>query len=105
MKYVCQICGHVYDEEVEGVKFADLPEDWVCPLCGVDKSNFEQFYSSLGDLAAKPPYRLNAKVPVIDIPAITKRTIQKIYFSHVLVSPANSESLQNNKIIHYPTKE
>ena len=41
MKYVCQICGHVYDEEVEGVAFADLPEDWVCPLCGVDKSNFE----------------------------------------------------------------
>lgn len=41
MKYVCTICGHVYDEEVEGVKFADLPEDWVCPICGVDKSNFE----------------------------------------------------------------
>ena len=36
MKYVCQICGHVYDEDVEGVKW----EDWVCPLCGVDKSNF-----------------------------------------------------------------
>lgn len=41
MKYVCQICGHVYDEDVEGVKWEDLPEDWVCPLCGVDKSNFE----------------------------------------------------------------
>ena len=41
MKYVCVICGHVYDEDVEGVKFADLPEDWTCPLCGVDKSNFE----------------------------------------------------------------
>ena len=41
MKYVCVICGHVYDEEVEGVKFADLPEDWTCPTCGVDKSNFE----------------------------------------------------------------
>ena len=41
MKYVCKVCGHIYDEEVEGVKFADLPETWVCPLCGVPKSMFE----------------------------------------------------------------
>ena len=31
-----------YDEEVEGVKFEDLPEDWVCPLCGVGKDMFEK---------------------------------------------------------------
>ncbi len=41
MKYVCQICGHVYDEEEEKVPFAELPEDWVCPLCGVGKENFQ----------------------------------------------------------------
>ena len=41
MKYVCKVCGHIYDEEVEGVKFAYLPETWVCPLCGVPKSMFE----------------------------------------------------------------
>ncbi len=40
MKYVCQLCGYVYDEETEGVKFADLPEDWVCPLCGAGKNDF-----------------------------------------------------------------
>ncbi|MCF0117718.1 MAG: rubredoxin [Bacilli bacterium] len=40
MKYVCQVCGHEYDEEEEGVKFVDLPEDWVCPLCGVGKDQF-----------------------------------------------------------------
>ncbi|MBO5345128.1 MAG: rubredoxin [Clostridia bacterium] len=40
MKYVCKVCGYVYDEEVQGVKFEDLPEDWVCPLCGVPKSQF-----------------------------------------------------------------
>lgn len=28
MKYVCQICNYVYDEEAEGVPFADLPDDW-----------------------------------------------------------------------------
>ena len=41
-KYTCTICGYVYDEEKEGVKFADLPEDWVCPLCGVGKDMFEE---------------------------------------------------------------
>ena len=40
MKYVCNICGWVYDEEEKGVKWEDLPEDFVCELCGVDKSNF-----------------------------------------------------------------
>ena len=33
---------HIYDEEKEGVKFDDLPEDWVCPLCGVGKEMFEK---------------------------------------------------------------
>ncbi|MBE6777512.1 MAG: rubredoxin [Ruminococcaceae bacterium] len=40
MKYVCDICGYVYDEAEENVKWEDLPEDWVCPLCGVGKDNF-----------------------------------------------------------------
>ena len=39
--WVCKICGYVYDEEKEGVKFEDLPEDWVCPLCKHPKSDFE----------------------------------------------------------------
>ena len=41
MKYRCTVCGHVYDEEKEGVKFADLPETWVCPICKQPKSKFE----------------------------------------------------------------
>lgn len=40
MVYVCNVCGYEYDEEQEGVKFDKLPEDWVCPVCGVDKTNF-----------------------------------------------------------------
>ena len=39
-KWVCGICGYVYDEEREGVPFGELPESWVCPLCGADKSAF-----------------------------------------------------------------
>ncbi len=41
MKYKCSICGYVYDEAQEGVPFADLPEDWQCPLCGAPKSAFD----------------------------------------------------------------
>ena len=37
-KWVCTVCGYVYDGDV---KFEDLPEDWLCPLCAVDKSFFE----------------------------------------------------------------
>ena len=47
-KYVCGICGYVYDPEagdpdavvVAGVPFEKLPEDWVCPLCGAAKDEF-----------------------------------------------------------------
>ena len=40
-KYRCKICGHIYDEAKEKILFKDLPDDWVCPLCGVPKSMFE----------------------------------------------------------------
>lgn len=41
-KYRCVICGYIYDEAKEEVKFEDLPDDWVCPLCGSPKSAFEE---------------------------------------------------------------
>ena len=41
-KYVCSVCGWVYDEDVAGVKFEDLPEDFQCELCGVGKEQFEK---------------------------------------------------------------
>lgn len=40
-KYVCKICGYVYDEANEKVKFDDLPDDWKCPLCSAPKSMFQ----------------------------------------------------------------
>jgi rubredoxin len=47
-KYVCGICGYVYDPEVgdpdagvgQGVPFEKLPEDWICPICGAAKDEF-----------------------------------------------------------------
>ena len=49
-KYVCEVCGWEYDEEVgdadleieAGTKFEDLPEDFECPLCGVGKDQFSE---------------------------------------------------------------
>jgi pyruvate oxidase len=41
-KWKCSVCGYIYDEEKEGVPFADLPEDWTCPQCGAPKSAFNQ---------------------------------------------------------------
>ncbi|MBO8437265.1 MAG: rubredoxin [Spirochaetes bacterium] len=41
MKYTCSVCGYVYDEEVEGVQFSSLPDDWKCPMCGAPKNLFE----------------------------------------------------------------
>ena len=41
MKYRCTICGHIYDEEKEGIRFEDLPDNWKCPTCKQPKSRFE----------------------------------------------------------------
>lgn len=40
-KYICEVCGYVYDEK-DNTPWDKLPEDWVCPLCGVPKSQFRK---------------------------------------------------------------
>jgi len=40
VKYRCVVCNYVFDEEIEGKKFHDLPDDWKCPLCKVYKDMF-----------------------------------------------------------------
>jgi len=41
MRYICSICGYVYDDAKEKVPFEQLPADWRCPLCGAMKSDFK----------------------------------------------------------------
>jgi rubredoxin len=49
-KYRCSVCGYIYDPEkgdessgIEpGTRFEELPGDWVCPLCGASKEEFEK---------------------------------------------------------------
>ncbi len=47
--YECTVCGYVYDPDEgdpdngidPGTAFEDLPDDWVCPVCGASKDQFE----------------------------------------------------------------
>lgn len=49
-RWVCDPCGYVYDpaegdpdNDIDsGTSFEDLPEDWVCPVCGADKGQFSK---------------------------------------------------------------
>jgi len=49
-KYQCTVCGYIYDPEVgdpdggikPGTPFEDIPDDWVCPVCGASKDQFEK---------------------------------------------------------------
>jgi len=49
-KYVCMVCGYVYDPAAgdpdngvePGTAFADVPDDWSCPICGAAKDQFEK---------------------------------------------------------------
>ncbi len=49
-KYMCNVCGYVYDPAAgdaengvaPGTAFEDLPDDWVCPVCGAGKGQFSE---------------------------------------------------------------
>jgi rubredoxin-NAD+ reductase len=62
--YICEACGYVYDEAsgdpdgglAPGTRFADIPDDWACPLCGVTKADFTAYAApSLAALRARAP--------------------------------------------------
>ena len=73
-KYICTVCDWVYDPEIgdpehgiaPGTKFEDIPDDWVCPLCGVGKEDFEKimeiiekfFYANSNNRAVRSFCRL-----------------------------------------------
>lgn len=49
-KYKCLVCGWIYDPKLgdpdggikPGTRFEDIPDEWVCPVCGADKTQFEK---------------------------------------------------------------
>ncbi len=52
MRYVCQICGYIYDDAREIIPFGELPATWSCPLCRAAKSNFRP--ENANPTAARP---------------------------------------------------
>ncbi|HHU63367.1 MAG TPA: rubredoxin [Clostridiales bacterium] len=72
-KYICSICGYVYDEAngipeagiAPGTRWEELPGDWVCPLCSADKSLFVK----QGEATSAPAEKTR---PVIDTPSDTQ---------------------------------
>ena len=64
--YKCLACGYIYDPEVgdpdggipAGTKFEDIPDDWVCPICGVGKDMFEKVQKLI--------YKFNKKQAIIN---------------------------------------
>lgn len=62
LQFICAACGYIYDEALgdpdgglpPGTRFADIPDDWACPLCGVTKADFTPYQApSLADLKAQ----------------------------------------------------
>lgn len=73
--YICKACGLIYDESkgdedsglAAGTRFADIPEDWACPLCGVTKADFALY-------VAEPIDRMRRPVAAGDAPRKTPAT-------------------------------
>jgi glutamate synthase domain-containing protein 2/rubredoxin len=91
------MCGHLYDEEKEGVKFADLPDDWVCPVCGAPKVLFEPMAPSettsgfLGGASAKADPQ-GASAPALSLGEGSMEYIQQIVKSgESVIEPAGTK--------------
>lgn len=58
-EFICQACGHIYREKdgdpdsgiAPGTRFEDIPDDWLCPLCGVTKADFVPYDREAADKA------------------------------------------------------
>lgn len=50
--YRCDVCDYLYDEDKEGTAWQDLPDDWVCPVCGASKAYFKPVGETTADASA-----------------------------------------------------
>lgn len=69
MKYICPICGYVYDESKEELKFSELADNWVCPLCGAPKSIFKA--ENVSDSKPAPQLHIDAKLEDLSAGALS----------------------------------
>ena len=65
-QYQCDVCQFIYDEDKEGPAWKDLPDDWVCPICGTAKKFFTHFEGS--PVEEKPPAPAREEETGLQIP-------------------------------------
>jgi len=77
-KYICKVCGLIYDEEegdpdsglAPGTRFDDIPDDWYCPLCLVSKADFiplEEMAHATPDDGTQPSHKVSNHADVMII--------------------------------------
>jgi len=119
-KFQCNICGFIYDESVgdpeHGIKagtlWKDIPEDWVCPECGVSKADFDMVEvwimhspvvivgSGLAGYAVVRELRkLNSEIPITMLSADHGGFYSKPMLSNALASGKTPESILNSDAV------
>ena len=87
MRYICMICGYVYDDAKEKVPFESLPASWKCPLCGAAKSDFkpeaipEAKPAAKAEPASQPAKVAPAPAPTKSAPEVAVCVRQNFLFS------------------------
>jgi methylamine---glutamate N-methyltransferase subunit C len=70
-RYECSVCGYIYDEEQEGMSWNSLPDNWICPGCGSDKSLFHRLDDDKVEAHSEVPTMGIPNVSVIPVPRNT----------------------------------
>lgn len=78
-RYRCTVCNWVYDDAKEKVKFADLPKEWVCPVCGAPKSAFVLLAEEKGDKESQPKKRIKSTVSDVLIGQIAAWGVKYVF--------------------------
>ena len=82
-RYECSVCGYIYDEDQEGTAWEALPDDWVCPQCGSDKSSFNRIEDETATASQDAP--AVAKPEVQAAPAAKNTSVEPaLEFIHAL---------------------
>ncbi len=77
-RYRCTVCNWVYDDSKEKVKFADLPKEWVCPVCGAPKSAFVLLAEEKKE-EAKPKKQIESTVSDVLISQIAAWGVKYVF--------------------------
>lgn len=86
MKYICSICGYVYDEAkgipeagiAPGTPWSEVPADWSCPMCGAEKSDFEPEEGAPVPAASAAAAAAPKDAPAADARALSPREVSAL---------------------------